>query len=261
MAATSAPNDRFSLDGKIALVTGASSGLGAHFARVLAGAGATVALAARRVDRLTALVEELESSGARAMAVPMDVTSPDSVETALGTIEAELGVVTVLVNNAGVADAKYCLKVDEDNWDFTMEANLKGAWRVATGVARRCAAAGQGGSIVNVASILGLRVGFGQSTYATSKAALVQLTKAMALELGAKGIRVNALCPGYFLTDMNAGYLDSEAGRAMLDSTPFRRSGELPELDGPLLLLASDAGSFMTGAAVPVDGGHLVSSL
>lgn len=261
MADTDTPFECFSLDGRLALVTGASSGLGEHFARVLAGAGATVALAARRVDRLSALVDELEASGARAMAVPMDVTSPDSVANALGTVEDQLGVITVLVNNAGVADAKYCLKVDEDSWDFIMDANLKGAWRVATEMARRCAAAGQGGSIVNIASILGLRVGFGQSTYATSKAALVQLTKSMALELGTKGIRVNALCPGYFLTDMNAGYLDSEAGRAMLDSTPFRRSGRLSELDGPLLLLASDAGSFMTGTAVPVDGGHLVSSL
>ncbi len=261
MADTPARNDRFSLDGKVALVTGASSGLGAHFARVLAQAGATVAVAARRTDRLAALVSELESDGARALAVAMDVTSADSVDKALDVVEESLGVVTVLVNNAGVADAKYCLKVDEDNWDFTMEPNLKGAWRVATGMARRCVAAGTGGSIVNIASILGLRVGFGQSTYATSKAALVQLTKAMALELGAKGIRVNALCPGYFLTDMNERYLNSEAGRAMLDSTPFRRSGELAELDGPLLLLASDAGSFMTGAEVPVDGGHLVSSL
>jgi NAD(P)-dependent dehydrogenase (short-subunit alcohol dehydrogenase family) len=261
MAAEPRGNALFSLHGKVALVTGASSGLGAHFARVLAQAGATVAVAARRTDRLAALVSELESAGARALAVAMDVTSADSVDNALNVVEESLGVVTVLVNNAGVADAKYCLKVDEENWDFTMEPNLKGAWRVATGMARRCAAAGSGGSIVNIASILGLRVGFGQSTYATSKAALVQLTKSMALELGAKGIRVNALCPGYFLTDMNESYLNSEAGRAMLDTTPFRRSGELSELDGPLLLLASDAGSFMTGAAVPVDGGHLVSSL
>jgi len=247
--------------GKVALVTGASSGLGAHFARVLAAAGATVAIAARRTGRLQSLVAELEASGAQAAAVAMDVTSAESVEQALATIESQLGVVTVLVNNAGVADAKYCLKVDEDNWDYTMEANLKGAWRVAIGVARRCEAAGQPGSIVNIASILGLRVGFGQSTYATSKAALVQLTKSMALELGGKGIRVNALCPGYFVTEMNESYLDSEAGRAMLAATPFGRSGNLAELDGPLLLLASDAGSFITGAAVPVDGGHLVSSL
>ncbi len=261
MADTPHHTDRFSLAGKVALVTGASSGLGAHFARVLSEAGAAVAVAARRTDRLASLVAELESGGGRAMAVPMDVTSPESVDAALDAVEKDLGVVTVLVNNAGVADAKYCLKVDEDSWDFIMDANLKGAWRVATGMARRCVAAGASGSIVNIASILGLRVGFGQSTYATSKAAVVQLTKSMALELGAKNIRVNALCPGYFLTDMNVRYLESDAGRAMLDATPFRRSGQLSELDGPLLLLASDAGSFMTGAAVPVDGGHLVTSL
>jgi len=251
----------FAMDGKVVLVTGASSGLGNHFARVLAAAGATVVVAARRVERLDALVGELAESGASALAVPLDVTSADGVAAALDTIEQALGPVTVLVNNAGVADSRYCLKVDEQSWDFVMDTNLKGAWRVAREVAGRCVAAGVPGSIVNIASILGLRVGFGESTYATSKAALVQLTRAMALELGPKNIRVNALCPGWFSTEMNADFLASEQGRAMVEKSPFRRAGRFEELDGPLLLLASDAGSFMTGAAIPVDGGHLVSSI
>ncbi len=254
-------DERFALTGQVALVTGASSGLGAHFARVLAAAGARVAVGARRADRLESLVAELRDRGATAVAVSLDVTSPDNVEAALDAVEAELGTVTVLVNNAGVADSRYCLNVDEDSWDFVMDTNLKGAWLVARGVAKRCVDAGVAGSIINIASILGLRVGFGESTYATSKAALVQLTRAMALELGAKNVRVNAICPGYFATEMNGDYLASEQGQAMLQKSPFRRVGELSELDGPLLLLASGAGSFMTGAAIPVDGGHLVSSL
>lgn len=254
-------SDRFSMQGKVALVTGASSGLGAHFARVLAGAGARVALGARRADRLESLVAELTASGATAVAVALDVTDADSVTVALDEVESRLGTVTVLVNNAGVADSRYCLNVDEASWDYVMETNLKGAWRVARAVAQRCVAAECPASIVNIASIVGLRVAFGESTYGASKAGLVQLTRAMALELGRKGVRVNAICPGYFSTEMNADYLASEEGEAMLQKSPFRRAGELDELSGPLLLLASDAGSFITGAALPVDGGHLVSSL
>jgi NAD(P)-dependent dehydrogenase (short-subunit alcohol dehydrogenase family) len=250
-----------SMKGKVALVTGASSGLGAHFARVLAAAGATVAVGARRVDKLEALVRELEESGAKAIAVPLDVTSADSVSAALDSIEAELGTVTVLINNAGVADSRHCLKVDEESWDFVMDTNLKGAWRMARAVAQHCIENDLPGSIVNVASILGLRVGFGESTYAVSKAGLVQLTRAMALELGRKGVRVNALCPGYFRTEMNTDYFDTEAGRAFLTNTPAQRLGELQELDAPLLMLASDAGSFINGIDLAVDGGHLVSSL
>jgi len=161
-----------------------------------------------------------------AVAVPLDVTSADSVSSALDTVEAELGTVTVLVNNAGVADSRYCLNVDEASWDYVMETNLKGAWRVARAVAGRCVEAECPASIVNVASIVGLRVAFGESTYGASKAGLVQLTRAMALELGRKGIRVNAICPGYFSTEMNADYLASEEGEAMLHKSPFRRAGE-----------------------------------
>lgn len=259
--ADSERNPLFSMQGKVALVTGASSGLGARFARVLAAAGARVAVGARRVERLESLVAELREAGADAVAVPLDVTSAESVDEALERVEQALGTVTVLVNNAGVADSRLCLKVDEDSWDYVMDTNLKGAWRMARAVADRCAERACSASIVNIASILSLRVAFGESTYAASKAGLLQLTRSMALELGGRGIRVNAICPGYFSTEMNATYLASEAGQAMLQKSPFGRAGELCELDGPLLLLASDAGSFITGAALQVDGGHLVSSL
>jgi NAD(P)-dependent dehydrogenase (short-subunit alcohol dehydrogenase family) len=250
-----------SVTGKVALVTGASSGLGAHFARVLAAAGAAVAVGARRTDKLASLVADLEADGAAALAVALDVTSADSVASALAAVEAELGVIDVLVNNAGVADSRYCLKVDEESWDYVMETNLKGAWRMARAVAARCVEQQVPGSIVNVASILGLRVAFGESTYATSKAGLVQLTRSMALELGNKGVRVNAICPGYFLTEMNQDYFDSDKGKAFLADTPAQRLGRLEELDAPLLMLASDAGSFINGVSIPVDGGHMVKSL
>jgi len=251
----------FSMAGKVVLVTGASSGLGNHFARVLAAAGADVAVVARRTEKLEQLVEELKAGGTKAFATSMDVTSEESVKNALNAVEKELGTVTVLINNAGVAESRHCLKVDEESWDFVMNTNLKGAWRIAQAVAQRCVKAGCAGSIVNIASILALRVGFGESSYATSKAALVQLTKSMALELGTKNVRVNALCPGYFSTEMNDTFLASEAGQEMLHKGAFRRAGNLQELNGPLLMLSSDAGSFMTGAAIPVDGGHLLSSL
>lgn len=257
----SGASHKFSLNGRVALVTGASSGLGAHFARVLASQGAKVVVGARRVDRLNSIVDEIRDQGGMSMAVALDVTDAESVDSALEQIQRDIGIPTILVNNAGVADSRHCLKVDESSWDFVMDVNLKGAWRVSKSVAKLCVDAGERASIVNVASILGIRVGFGESAYATSKAALVQLTKAMALELSAKGIRVNALCPGYFATEMNAGFLDSEMGMAMLAQSPSRRSGKLTELDGPLLLLASDAGSFVSGVTLPVDGGHLVSSL
>ncbi|MEP5569375.1 MAG: SDR family oxidoreductase [Halioglobus sp.] len=252
---------RFSLHGKIALVTGASSGLGAHFATVLAAAGASVAVAARRKDKLETLVDDIKRAGGIALAVTMDVTSGESVNSAVEEITESLGPIDILVNNAGVAGSRHSLKEDEANWDFVMDTNLKGAWRVAHTVASNSVNRSRPCSIINIASILGIRVGDGLSTYAVSKAAVVQMTKAMASELARKDIRVNAICPGYFATEMNSDYLHSPTGQEYLAGTTAGRMGDVDELSGPLLLLASDAGSFMNGTAIPVDGGHLVGSL
>ena len=251
----------FSMAGKVVLVTGASSGLGAHFARVVAAMGASVALGARRTEKLEQIVQQIRDLGGRAMAVELDVTRADSVENALDAVEGEFGVITVLVNNAGVADSRYCLKVDEESWDFIVDTNLKAVWRIATEAAKRMVKAELPGSIINISSILGLRVAVDQSTYATSKAAVVQLTKSMALELVRSNIRVNAICPGYYKTEINADFFETEKGQAYVKQTPAQRLGELHELTGPLLLLASNAGSFVTGVALAVDGGHLLKSL
>ncbi len=258
---TVARTSSFDLSGQVALVTGASSGLGAHFAKVLANAGAYVVLGARRVDRLEALVAEIERSGGRALATEMDVNDGGSVQAAFDAAQEAFGVVSVLINNAGVARPSRFLDGDEAAWDFTMDTNLKAVWRVSQEAAGRMVASRSKGSIVNVASILGLQPGLDQTFYATAKAGVVQLTKTIALELWRKNIRVNTLCPGYFETEMNSDFFQSEKGAVYLKKIPPQRLGNLEELSGPLLLLASDAGSFMTGVALPVDGGHLLQSL
>jgi NAD(P)-dependent dehydrogenase (short-subunit alcohol dehydrogenase family) len=251
----------FDVSGKVALVTGASSGLGAHFATVLADRGARVVAAARRLDRLESLVTEIRSRGGEALAVALDVTNDDSIKAAFDAAEKAFGIVDIVSNNAGVADSKMAVDIDEKSWDFVLDTNLKGVWLVAREAGIRLIAAGQPGSIVNTASILGLRVSISQTSYATSKAAVVQLSKNLALEWCRKNIRVNALCPGYFLTEINKDYLNSERGRANIASTPARRTGELDELTAPFLLLASDAGSFVNGVALPVDGGHSIGNM
>lgn len=255
-------SQRFDLTGKTALITGASSGLGAHFAQVLAASGARVVVAARRAERLSALVTTLQQQGHSALAVTMDVTDSDSVEAAFSAAEAAFGVCDILVNNAGIGDPVPFLKMNEGNWRSMLDTNLDGAWRVAHRACLAMAEHAQGGSVINIASILGLRVGTALSHYAVAKAGVVQLTKAMALELARNNIRVNAIAPGYFRTEMNTDYFDTEHGENYIRSNvPMRRLGQLHDLDGPLLLLASEAGAFMTGSVLNVDGGHLSNSL
>lgn len=248
------------LDGKTVLITGASSGLGQHFAKVLSVAGARVAVTARRRDRLDRLAAEISDAGGTALAVGMDVTDRGSVTAALDEIAEQLAVPDVLVNNAGVATGAAVLDVTDADWRKVIDTNLEGAWIVAQETARRMKDAG-GGNIINTASILGLRVSAGVAPYAISKAAVVQMTKVLALELARYQIRVNALAPGYIETDLNEGYLNSDAGQTMIKRIPMRRCGQLHDLDGPLLLLASDASGYMTGTVIPVDGGHLVNTL
>ncbi len=249
----------FDLGGRVALVTGASSGLGQHFARVLVGSGARVVIGARREDRLRALVDEL--GGDRALAVAMDVTDAGSVAGAFAAAEAAFGTVDLLVNNAGVAAPGVLHKTSVPDWDWVVDTNLKGAWLVAAEAARRLLAAGKGGAIVNIASVLGMATSRGHGVYSATKAGVIQLTKHMALELSGRGIRVNAICPGYFKTEMNDAYFDSAAGQQYIADTPAGRLGQMEEMNGPLLLLASEAGSFVNGAVLPVDGGHLVMSI
>ena len=249
----------FSLEGQIALVAGASSGIGAAFAMGLAKAGAEVVVGARRLERVQSLAAEIGSAtGKKALAVALDVTDGESVKAAFDAAEANIGTPTIVCNNAGIGVPKWALEDTEEDWDSTMNTNLKGMWRVGTEAARRMIAAGKGGSIINTASILGLGADRKQLTYATSKAAVVQMTRVMALEWQRNGIRVNSLCPGFFVTEINDFYLESEQGQKYLRTTPAGRAGKLEELIPSLLMLASPASSFTTGVALPVDGAHSV---
>jgi len=250
--------DLLDLKARHALVTGASSGLGRHFAGVLAAAGARVTVAARRQEALAQTVQTIGPE--RAHAVRMDVTDSASVDQAFAEAEAAFGPVSILINNAGITSTGAALDMTEADWSDVVDTNLRGCWVVARRAARGMIALG-GGSIVNIASILGLRVAGGVVPYAVSKAGVVQMTKALALEWARHRIRVNALAPGYIETELNDAFFASDAGRALIRRIPQRRLGEARELDGPLLLLASDAGSYMTGSVIAVDGGHLVTGL
>ena len=244
------------LDGKVALVTGASSGLGRSFALTLARAGANVAIAARRLDRLEELAAEIEKGGAGTVAIRLDVTDPDNVALAAEQTVAALGGLDILINNSGIAPSTAALETDEATWDRCIDTNLKGAWLMAQECARKMVASGNGGAIVNIASILSVRVQKGTAPYAISKAGLLQMTKALALEWARYDIRVNALAPGYIETDISRDFLQSNAGQRMVKSVPQRRFGTAQDLDGALLFLSSDASAFVTGAFLPVDGGH-----
>ncbi len=251
----------FDLSDRPALVTGASGGLGEQFARTLAAHGAPVALAARRRERLEQVAGEIEDSGGRAVAVAMDVTDSGSVKAAFAQAQDALGIVRVVVNNSGVATTTAALDTEDEDWDHVVDTNLKGPFLVAREGARRMRDAGVEGTVINIASILSYRVTAGVASYAASKAGLRQLTGALALELARHGIRVNAIAPGYIETDMNREFFASEPGKAMIKRIPQRRIGQPSDLDGALLLLASDASSFMTGSTIVVDGGHLMSGL
>ena len=254
-------NNLFSLQGTSVLVTGASSGLGRHFARTLASAGASVAVAARRTERLIELVDELQVLGTKAHAVALDVTSRQSVVNSIAEAAEVLGDLHVLVNNAGVSDTKAVLDYEDPDWDAIVDTNLKGAWMMAQEMARHMQQRSVHGSIVNITSILANRVTAGVGPYAVAKAGLAQLTRSMALELARYQIRVNAIAPGYVITELNEDFLHSPAGDKLRLRIPSRQFCQYEDLDGALLLLASPASRMMTGSEIVVDGGHLCSGL
>jgi len=248
--------------GKRVVITGASSGLGEHFAHIFYAAGADVALLARRKDKLVSLARSLENrSGGKVVIAECDVLDEDAIETALGKAHNELGGIDVLINNAGVTRQSPALNQTAEDFDAVLDTNLRGAWLAAVATAKLMVADGRNGCIINIASILGTRVANNVAPYSVSKAAVLQMTKALALEWARYGIRVNSLSPGYLSTELNSVFFQSDAGKALIKRVPQRRLGQLAELDGPIMLLASDASSFMTGSDIVVDGGHLTSSL
>lgn len=255
--------DLFSMQDKHVVITGASSGFGHHFAGVLSSAGAKVVLGARRMDKIETRVDEINEAGGNALGVQLDVTNPTSCATFLDAAEAAYGPISVLINNAGVeSGAKTYTMIDEDDWDHVLDTNLKSVWRMSKMYTERIVARGKGGgNIVNIASITAYRTIKGQFPYAVSKAALVKATEIMALEGAKFGVRVNALAPGYILTDVSRLLLESDRADTFMKGIPMRRYGEFEDLDGPLLLLASDASRYMTGSTVVVDGGHICAEL
>tara|TARA_B100001059_G_C17715545_1_gene517780 strand:+ start:184 stop:957 length:774 start_codon:yes stop_codon:yes gene_type:complete len=250
----------FDLTGRTALITGGGTGLGKHFAEVLSGAGAVVILCARRVEKLQQTVDEIRASGGKAHCYVMDVTDEASIAEAFDHAAVH-GLVDILVNNAGTMAQPSLLALDEATWDSVQATNLKGAWMVAKEAVKRLEGKEAAGTVINIASILGMAVQKGTGPYSASKAALLHLTKNMAVEWARYGVRVNAIAPGYYATDLAEEFLDSSQGQAMLRGIPQRRLGNVEDLSGPILLLSSQASAYMTGTCITVDGGHSVSTI
>jgi NAD(P)-dependent dehydrogenase (short-subunit alcohol dehydrogenase family) len=248
------PGRLFDMTGKTALVTGGGSGLGKQFAQTMADAGATVILAARRLKPLEDTASAIRASGGNAYCAVLDVADAVGFEAAFSAI-SKIAAIDVLINNAGVAAHHSLLEVTEETWDRVMNVNLKGAWLTSRATARLMIARNTPGSIINISSVLGSAVQKGTANYPASKAALTHLTRSMAVEWAKFGIRVNAIAPGYFQTELNTEFVESDQGKSVLKRMPQRRLGNLGELSGALLLLASDASSYMTGSVVTVDGG------
>ena len=251
------------LSGRVAFVSGASSGLGAQFARTLSHAGAAVVLAARRVERLKTLRAEIESTGGDAHVVELDVTDPDSIKAAVAHAETEMGTIDILVNNSGVSNTQKLVDVMPEDYDFIMGTNTRGAFFMAQEVAKRMIARSRGaapgtftgGRIVNVASMAGLRPLSQIGVYAMSKAAVIHMTRAMALEWGKFGINVNALCPGYIDTEINHPHWQTESGRKLMNLLPRKRVGRPQDLDSALMMLVANESHFINGAILSADDG------
>jgi NAD(P)-dependent dehydrogenase (short-subunit alcohol dehydrogenase family) len=247
-------------EGKIALITGASSGLGARFAKILAQAGAQVVLASRRTERLKELRAEIEADGGAAHVVALDVTDYGSIKSAIAHAETEAGPIDILVNNSGVSISKSLVDVTPEEYAFVIDTNQRGAFFVAQEAAKRMIARAKGDPkkqhrIINIASVAGLRVISQLGVYGMSKAAVVQMTKAMAVEWGKYGINVNAICPGYISTEMNEKYFATEQGQKLVDMLPRKRTGKPEDLDGLLLFLAAEESRFINGAIITADDG------
>lgn len=251
----------FGIAGQVALVTGASSGIGRHFAALLAAAGVKVALAARRVERLAELAREIEAAGGQSLPIACDVTRSDDVAAAVAAAENELGPLTLLVNNAGVVVSKPLFEHTEADWDHVIDTNLKGAWLMAREFAQHLVGLKRPGRIINISSVLGFRTIGRVPAYCAAKAGLTHLTHVLAMELARYGILVNALAPGYVETDFNRAFFQSEAGKALISRIPLKRLAQTEDLDGALLFLASPASAYVTGAVIAVDGGHGVAAI
>ena len=251
------------LSGRVAFVTGASSGLGAQFARTLSQSGAAVVLAARRIERLKTLRAELESMGGDAHVVELDVTDPDSIKSAIAHAETEMGTIDILVNNSGVSTTQKLVDVSPEDYDYVMGTNTRGAFFVAQEVAKRMIARSRGaapgtftgGRIVNVASMAGLKVLSQIGIYAMSKAAVIHMTRAMALEWGKFGINTNALCPGYIDTELNHAHWQTDAGQKLMNMPPRKRVGKPEDLNSALMMLCANESHFINGAVLSADDG------